>query len=296
MLSRPQTGWYPSSQTVIRTADPLPTRPTNANAARLPFPCSSVVAVPCFPRRCSTPLSFAAWSEFCPPETITLNSFPFTNASVDIPLWALANTTNTGSFDLAQAKRIAGVKEPFPTIWIVVISLAIAAIFFLLFLAVFCYIRRHRVQTWMQRRRGGGGGGRNSATYAQIERKSFDAAGNPKPKRTAARSSNAADTGWIWTARAVVGAASGTRTRSARACLRLRRRRFRSRTSAMRARRASTCSRTTRMRGTRLRLRMPAAVGVAGSGSGGGGAPGKYSDRARAQAADNAMKRSDRSG
>ncbi|KAH7104592.1 hypothetical protein BKA62DRAFT_692729 [Auriculariales sp. MPI-PUGE-AT-0066] len=330
MLSRPQTGWYPSSQTEIRTAGPRPTRPTNANAAQSPSPCSCVVAAPASPARCADsvpitgrvlplprPLSIAAWSEFCPPETITLNSFPFSNASVDIPLWALGNTTNTGSSDLAQAKRIAGVKEPFPTTWIIVISLAIAAIFFLLFLAVFCYIRRHRVQTWMQRRRGGGGGGRNSATYAQIERKSFDAAGNPKPKKDRRKVKQRGGHGLdldseSGSGRSVYQAptnASGYFAVSGYEDP------FGARVPApppapipiAHQRHASASSINllpdhpnagyevaTVSSGKGNHPSKAYASGSGGGGGGGGGAPGKYSDRARAQAADNAMKRSDR--
>ena len=92
--------------------------------------------------------------------------FPFTNSTSNIPLWARANLTRTSEFDLEAAKRIAGVKPPFPVLWIVVISLGIASAFSIVFLAIFCYIRRHRVQTWLQRRRQ-----RTSVAYAQIERK-----------------------------------------------------------------------------------------------------------------------------
>ncbi|EJD42308.1 hypothetical protein AURDEDRAFT_152914 [Auricularia subglabra TFB-10046 SS5] len=106
----------------------------------------------------SNPISFTKWSEECRETDISISEFPFTNSTKEIPLWARGPLTSSKQFDLKGAKRIAGVggSDGWPVRDIVLISFGIAAAFFLIFLAIYFYIRRHRVLKWIGKRRSKG--------------------------------------------------------------------------------------------------------------------------------------------
>ncbi|KZW01843.1 hypothetical protein EXIGLDRAFT_716487 [Exidia glandulosa HHB12029] len=107
----------------------------------------------------ATPVTFTRWSTDCKQADITINDFPFTNQTTEIPIWSRANTTSDGKFDLQEAMRLVGVAQPEPTSeWpvrdIVLVSLGIASAFFLTFLAIFCFCRRHRIAAyWGKKKR-----------------------------------------------------------------------------------------------------------------------------------------------